>query len=159
MDGDGGRLTNAAVVKNNEAISVAQNSNVKVYTYQGTPNDDPTNVAADRDRVTEEYQRLAEKTGGRTYIYTTGIANFSLVLQEILCDSLTPPLIELPSEKSNCGNVCDQISSILSTVNILASIIDKVIDSCCEPNLEHQPNNYQNRGVGIVIASIKINVN
>lgn len=151
MEGGGGRLTNAAVVKNNEAISVAQNSNVKVYTYQGTPNDDSTNVdrfptLADRDRVTQEYQRLAEKTGGRSYIYTTGIANFSLVLQEILCDSLTPPppLIELPSEKSNCGNVCDQISSIISTVNTLASIIDKVINSCCEPNSEHQRNGYQN---------------
>jgi len=150
MEGGGGTLTNAAIAKNIEAISVAQNSNVKVYTYQGTPNDDPTNVdrfptLADRDRVTQEYQRLAEQTGGRSYIYTTGIANFSLVLQEILCDSLTPPPpIEPPSEKSNCSNVCDQISAIISTVNTLASIIDKVIDSCCEPNSDHSSNKHHN---------------
>ena len=43
--------------------------------------------------MTKEYQRLAEQTGGRSYIYTTGIANFLLVLQEILSDIPTPPVI------------------------------------------------------------------
>lgn len=94
MEGGGGVLTQAAVLKNNEAIVVARSEKVKVYTYQGTPNDDPSNVdrfptIADRDNITKEYVRLAQMTGGRSYIYTTGIANFSLVLQEILCDSLT----------------------------------------------------------------------
>ena len=96
MEGGGGILTRAAIAKNNEAISVAQERGIKVYTYQGTPDDSPTNLdrfptLADRDNVTREYERLAKETDGRAYIYTTGIANFSLVLQEILCDSLIPP--------------------------------------------------------------------
>lgn len=104
MEGGGGVLTNAAKIKNDEAIAVAQHEKVKVYTYQGTPDDSVTNIdrfpsVADRDRVTKEYVRLAEQTGGRSYIYTTGIANFSLVLQEILCDSLTLPKIPKPHDK------------------------------------------------------------
>lgn len=88
---------------------------------------------ADRDRVTKEYIRLAEQTGGRSYIYTTGIANFSLVLQEILCDSLTLPNIPKPNEKtSGYSQVCAQFTSIMSTVNTLAGIVNKAIDSCCK---------------------------
>lgn len=138
MEGGGGVLTNAAKIKNDEAIAVAQHEKVKVYTYQGTPDDSVTNIdrfpsVADRDRVTKEYVRLAEQTGGRSYIYTTGIANFSLVLQEILCDSLTLPKIPKPHDKkSSCSHVCEQLTSIISTVNTLAEIINKTIDSCCK---------------------------
>ncbi|QKJ48110.1 VWA domain-containing protein [Proteus vulgaris] len=138
MEGGGGILTNAAKIKNDEAIAVAQREKVKVYTYQGTPDDSATNLdrfpsVADRDRVTKEYIRLAEQTGGRSYIYTTGIANFSLVLQEILCDSLTLPNIPKPNEKtSSCSQVCAQFTSIMSTVNTLAGIVNKAIDSCCK---------------------------
>ncbi|WIV90273.1 VWA domain-containing protein [Proteus appendicitidis] len=138
MEGGGGVLTNAAKIKNDEAIAVAQHEKVKVYTYQGTPDDSVTNIdrfpsVADRDRVTKEYVRLAEQTGGRSYIYTTGIANFSLVLQEILCDSLTLPKIPKPHDKkSSCSHVCEQLASIISTVNTLAEIINKTIDSCCK---------------------------
>ncbi|MBI6527992.1 VWA domain-containing protein [Proteus vulgaris] len=138
MEGGGGILTNAAKIKNDEAIAVAQQEKVKVYTYQGTPDDSATNLdrfpsVADRDRVTKEYVRLAEQTGGRSYIYTTGIANFSLVLQEILCDSLTLPNIPKPNvQKSSCSHVCEQLTSIISTVNTLAGIINKTIDSCCK---------------------------
>lgn len=138
MEGGGGVLTAAAVKKNNEAIRIAQHEKVKVYTYQGTPDDSVTNIdrfpsVADRDRVTKEYVRLAEQTGGRSYIYTTGIANFSLVLQEILCDSLTLPKIPKPHDKkSSCSHVCEQLTSIISTVNTLAEIINKTIDSCCK---------------------------
>ncbi|WP_193015452.1 MULTISPECIES: VWA domain-containing protein [Gammaproteobacteria] len=142
MEGGGGVLTNAAVIKNNEAITVAQHEKVKVYTYQGTPDDNSTNLdrfpsVVDRDRVTKEYVRLAEQTGGRSYIYTTGIANFSLVLQEILCDSLTIPNIPKPNEKTaSCHHVCEQLTSIISTVNTLAGIISKTIDSCCKDERE-----------------------
>ncbi len=138
MEGGGGILTNAAKIKNDEAIAVAQQEKVKVYTYQGTPDDSATNLdrfpsVADRDRVTKEYIRLAEQTGGRSYIYTTGIANFSLVLQEILCDSLTLPNIPKPNEKtSSCSQVCAQFTSIMSTVNTLAGIVNKAIDSGCK---------------------------
>ncbi|WP_211823828.1 VWA domain-containing protein [Proteus terrae] len=138
MEGGGGVLTNAAKIKNNEAIAVAQHEKVKVYTYQGTPDDRMTNLdrfpsIADRDSITKEYVRLAKQTGGRSYIYTTGIAKFSLVLQEILCDSLTPPNIPKPHEKeTNCSHVCEQLTSIISTVNTLAGIINKTIDSCCK---------------------------
>ncbi len=135
MEGGGGVLTRAAIAKNDEAIAVARGANIKVYTYQGTPNDDPNNIdrfptIADRDSITKEYVRLAEQTGGRSYIYTTGIANFSLVLQEILCDSLTPPTWP-DNDKSSCSNVCDQLAIIISTVNTLAEIINKAIDACC----------------------------
>ncbi|WP_442960069.1 VWA domain-containing protein [Providencia sp. PROV197] len=135
LEGGGGTLTSAAVLKNNEAIAVAQNAHVKVYTYQGTPNDDPSNIdrfptLSDRDKVTKEYERLAVQTGGRAYIYTTGIANFSLVLQEILCDSLTPPS-RPDTEKSSCATVCEQLPLIIATVNTLAEIINKTIDACC----------------------------
>ena len=143
LEGVGGTLTSAAVLKNNEAIAVAQNAHVKVYTYQGTPNDDPSNIdrfptLGDRDKVTKEYERLAVQTGGRSYIYTTGIANFTLVLQEILCDSLTPP--GRPEiEKSSCATVCEQLPLIIATVNTLAEIINKTIDACCskEPDKHH----------------------
>ncbi|QXX82349.1 MULTISPECIES: VWA domain-containing protein [Providencia] len=143
LEGGGGTLTSAAVLKNNEAITVAQNAHVKVYTYQGTPNDDPSNIdrfptLGDRDKVTKEYERLAVQTGGRSYIYTTGIANFTLVLQEILCDSLTPP--GRPEiEKSSCATVCEQLPLIIATVNTLAEIINKTIDACCskEPDKHH----------------------
>ncbi|MEX5928050.1 hypothetical protein AB6H26_00395 [Providencia hangzhouensis] len=95
MEGGGGILTRAAIAKNNEAISVAQERGIKVYTYQGTPDDSPTNLdcfptLADRDNVTREYERLAKKPTDARYIYTTRIANFLLVLQ-VLCDSLIPP--------------------------------------------------------------------
>lgn len=138
MEGGGGVLTNEAVRKNDEAIAVAQNEKVKVYTYQGTPDDKITNLdrfpsIADRDSITKEYERLAKQTGGRSYIYTTGIAQFSLVLQEILCDSLTLPNIPKPNKKApDCNQVCTQLTSIISTVNTLAEIINKVIDSCCK---------------------------
>lgn len=143
LEGGGGTLTSAAVLKNNEAIAVALNAHVKVYTYQGTPNDDPSNIdrfptLGDRDKVTKEYERLAVQTGGRSYIYTTGIANFTLVLQEILCDSLTPP--GRPEiEKSSCATVCEQLPLIIATVNTLAEIINKTIDACCskEPDKHH----------------------
>ena len=144
MEGGGGRLTSAAIAKNNEAIEIAQHAHVKVYTYQGTPDDAPTNLdrfptLADRDRVTKEYARLADKTGGRSYIYTTGIANFGLVLQEILCDSLIPPTIPNPdsSGRSECANVCDQLPTILGTVNTLAEIMNKAIDACCGNDDHH----------------------
>lgn len=143
LEGGGGTLTRAAILKNNEAIAVAQNAHVKVYTYQGTPNDDPSNIdrfptLSDRDKITKEYERLAEQTGGRSYIYTTGIANFALVLQEILCDSLTPPS-RPETEKSSCATVCEQLPLIIATVNTLAEIINKTIDACCpkEPDKHH----------------------
>lgn len=140
MEGGGGVLTQAAIAKNSEAIEVTQNAHVKVYTYQGTPNDEPTNIdrfptLADRDKVTKEYERLAKQTGGRAYIYTTGIANFALVLQEILCDSLTPPP-KLPEEAFNCDSVCEQLPLIIGTVNKLADIINKTINACCPPTAD-----------------------
>ncbi|SUC25469.1 Uncharacterised protein [Providencia rustigianii] len=109
-----------------------------MYTYQGTPDDSTTNLdrfpsLTDRDSITKEYARLTEKTGGRAYIYTTGIANFSLVLQEILCDSLLPSSKPL-REASDCANVCEQLPAILTTVNSLANIINKAIDACCGEN-------------------------
>lgn len=143
MEGGGGTLTSAAVTKNSEAIGVAQLHGVKVYTYQGTPDDRPENLdrfpsIAERDKVTKEYQRLAEQTGGRSYIYTTGIANFQLVLQEILCDSLTPPVIpDNGHSHADCRDVCEQLSSIISTVNKLADIINKAIDACCGTDTHH----------------------
>lgn len=135
MEGGGGILTRAAIAKNNEAISVAQERGIKVYTYQGTPDDSPTNLdrfptLADRDNVTREYERLAKETDGRAYIYTTGIANFSLVLQEILCDSLTPP-VKPDKGLLNCDAVCDNLPLIINTVNTLSDIINKTINSCC----------------------------
>lgn len=143
MEGGGGTLTNAAIAKNSEAISVAQLHGIKVYTYQGTPDDRPENLdrfpsIAERDKVTKEYQRLAEQTGGRSYIYTTGIANFMLVLQEILCDSLTPPVIpDNGHSHADCRDVCEQLSSIISTINKLADIINKAIDACCSSDARH----------------------
>ncbi|MGS8099166.1 VWA domain-containing protein [Providencia sp. PROV_01] len=135
MEGGGGILTRAAIAKNNEAISVAQERGIKVYTYQGTLDDSPTNLdrfptLADRDNVTREYERLAKETDGRAYIYTTGIANFSLVLQEILCDSLTPP-VKPDKGLLNCDAVCDNLPLIINTVNTLSDIINKTINSCC----------------------------
>lgn len=137
MEGGGGRLTPAAYAKNTEAISVAQEYRVKVHTYQGTPDDSPTNLdrfptLADQDAVTSEYKRLARETGGRSYIYTTGIANFMLVLKEVLCDSLTPPMLPHIG-RPDCSNVCDHLELIISTVNTFADIINKTIDSCCPP--------------------------
>lgn len=143
MEGGGGTLTNAAKDKNSEAIKVAQLYGVKVHTYQGTPDNRPENIdrfpsVAARDKVTEEYQRLAKQTGGRSYIYTTGIANFLLVLEEILCDSLTPPVIpDGGHSHADCRDVCEQLSSIISTVNTLADIINKAIDACCGTHTHH----------------------
>lgn len=135
MEGGGGTLTQAAIEKNSEAIAVARSMKVKVHTYQGTPDDSPTNLdrfptLADKDAVTSEYQRLAKETGGRSYIYTTGIANFLLVLKDVLCDSLMPPI--LPEGKHlDCSYVCEHLSEIISTVNKLADIMNKAIDACC----------------------------
>ncbi|XWR67341.1 hypothetical protein AHYW_000423 [Providencia manganoxydans] len=135
MEGGGGILTRAAIAKNNEAISVAQEAGVKVYTYQGTPDDSPTNLdrfptLADRDNVTREYERLAKETDGRAYIYTTGIANFVLVLEEVLCDSLTPPVLP-HKDPVDCDSVCEQLPNIIAAVNKMSDIINRTIDSCC----------------------------
>lgn len=35
-------------------------------------------------------------------------------------------------KKSSCSHVCEQLASIISTVNTLAEIINKTIDSCCK---------------------------
>lgn len=135
MDGGGGVLTANAVAKNNEAIATAQGLSIKVYTYQGTPAEDNADkfpTLADMDSVTKEYRRLAEQTGGRPYIYTEGIANFTLVLSEILCDSLNPPV---PPTNNNgsppCDDVCKQLSNIIDTVNTLSKVMSKAIDACC----------------------------
>lgn len=142
MEGGGGILTRAAIAKNNEAIRVAQELGIKVYTYQGTPDDSLTNLdrfptLADRDNVTREYERLARETDGRSYIYTTGIADFALVLQEILCDSLTPP-VKPKHDNSNCETVCDHLPSIIKIVDKLSEVINKTIDSCCSQQSEKQ---------------------
>lgn len=143
MEGGGGILTRAAIAKNNEAISVAQAAGIKVYTYQGTPDDAPTNLdrfptLADRDNVTREYERLAKETDGRAYIYTTGIANFVLVLEEVLCDSLTPPV--LPNKDNlDCSSVCDQLPNIIAAVNKMSDIINRTIDSCCGKDSKSYP--------------------
>lgn len=141
IEGGGGILTRAAVAKNNEAISVAQELGIKVYTYQGTPDDNPANLdrfptLADRDNVTREYERLAKETDGRAYIYTTGIANFVLVLQEVLCDSLTPPVKPTP-DNVDCSSVCDQLPLIISIFNKMTESINKAIDACCGKGNHH----------------------
>jgi len=137
MEGGGGKLTNDAIAKNDEAIAVAQAQGVKVFTYQGTPDDDINNpdrfkTINDRDNVTKEYERLAIETDGRPYIYTTGVANFTLVLEEILCESLTPPVIpKVSSDNHGCDKVCDEFDTIMATVNTLANIVMKSINACC----------------------------
>jgi hypothetical protein len=134
LEGGGGVLTNAAVAKNDEAIATAQARDIKVYTYQGTPatdNPDKFPTLADMDSVTKEYRRLAEETDGRAYIYTEGLANFTLIVEEILCHSLTPPTPHGTQGGSGCANVCDQLPAIIGTINSLAAALNKAIDACC----------------------------
>jgi hypothetical protein len=135
MEGGGGKLTSAAVEKNKEAIQAAQENHVRVYTYQGTPDPNSEDMYPsqdDMDAVTAEYQRLAAETFGRSYIYTTGIADFQLVLEQILCDSLKPLPSDNPGQgAAPCSSVCEQLPVILSTVNTLADIMKTAISACC----------------------------
>lgn len=140
MEGGGGKESDVEKTKNKatEAISVAQTQGVKVYTYQGTPDDDPQNI--DRftstdvlHQMTEQYERLAKETGGWPYIYTSGVADFSLVLKEILCDSLTPPVISNPNNQNDgCAKLCEEFDTIMSTLNTLATIMLRAMDACCD---------------------------
>jgi hypothetical protein len=135
MEGGGGVRTDAAVSKNDEAIATAKNNKARVYTYQGTPyqnSEDMYPTLADMDAITKEYERLANETFGRPYIYTAGFPDFELVLEQILCHSLTP----LPNDKpdkhdSSCDSVCDQLPAIISSVNTLAEVMKKAIEACC----------------------------
>ena len=137
MEGGGGTLTTAAKEKNDEAIRTALENHVKVYTYQGTPDpasEDMFPTMDDMDAITQEYQRLAAETFARSYIFTTGIADFELVLEQVLCDSLKPiPSDQPDSNVAPCSSVCEQLPTILSTVNTLADIMKSAIDACCGP--------------------------
>ncbi|EKS6645913.1 VWA domain-containing protein [Enterobacter hormaechei] len=151
MDGGGGVLTDTAKAKNDEAIEAARNK-VRVYTYQGTPDqnsEDMYPTLADMDAITKEYERLATETYGRSYIYTTGFPDFELVLEQILCHSLEPlPSDQPDTHTSSCGSVCDQLPAIISSVNTLADIMNKAIDACCGASVGGKQPNKSDCGCG-----------
>ncbi|MEM8005606.1 VWA domain-containing protein, partial [Morganella morganii subsp. sibonii] len=49
-----------------------------------------------------------------------------------------PPVIpDNGHSHADCRDVCEQLSSIISTVNKLADIINKAIDACCSTDTHH----------------------
>ncbi|HMG50825.1 MAG TPA: LecA/PA-IL family lectin [Inquilinus sp.] len=88
LDGGGLTIGAKAVKANDRAIEAALAGKVKVHAYQTTLPSQPT--PEQETALTEEYKRLALRTGGEYYIHTQGLADFRKVLQDAICASRVP---------------------------------------------------------------------
>ncbi|MFE0756330.1 hypothetical protein ACFW16_20375 [Inquilinus sp. NPDC058860] len=88
LDGGGLTVGPKAIKANNQAIEAAIAGKVKVHAYQTTLPAQPT--PEQEEALTEEYKRLALRTGGEYYIHTQGLADFRKVLQDAICASQVP---------------------------------------------------------------------
>ena len=88
LDGGGLTIGAKAVKATDRAIEAALAGKVKVHAYQTTLPLKPT--PEQEKALTEEYKRLALRTGGEYYINTQGLADFRKVLQDAICASRVP---------------------------------------------------------------------
>lgn len=101
---DGGEMvvTPAAIKANDNAIATALKHGVKVNTYLGAPHT-PYPTKQDEEAMIEEFQRLAQKTGGEHYIHTSGMANFKEMLKKTICASKVPQEESIEQKEKPCG--------------------------------------------------------
>jgi hypothetical protein len=137
-----------------DAIVTALKNAVKVHSYLGTPSS-PYPTPKDEEANIKEYKRLALRTGGEHYIYTSGIANFTQVLKDTICASKIPQKeridekqeevdklegktpVEKPKTPADnghgCGQVCEKLPEIVKAVNTLNDML-KELTAACESN-------------------------
>ena len=119
---DGGGATAQATSNSSAAIQAAKDNQVAVFTCLTQP-------AAKLDAgVVAEYQALAV---GGAYLDASTVADPSTLitdaLQKIIC-TLAPVPVPQPT---SCSGVCEEFSSIVCTINMLACALNKAIDACC----------------------------
>ena len=129
-----------------DAIATALQANVKIHTYLGTPHATlPYPSPADEKAMIREYKRLALRTGGEHYIYTSGVADFATVLKNTICASKVPQLDSVENKKDEAdalegktpakipgkdSDLCAQVPEIVRAVNTLAGVLQSLIDVC-----------------------------
>lgn len=129
-----------------DAIATALQFNVKIHTYLGTPHSTlPYPTPEDEKAMIREYKRLALRTGGEHYIYTTGVADFAAVLKNTICASKVPQHDSVADKKEeadalegktpaktpgNGSDLCAQVPEIVRAVNTLAGVLQSLIDVC-----------------------------
>ncbi|WP_202305674.1 carbohydrate binding domain-containing protein [Dryocola clanedunensis] len=128
-----------------EAIATALQYNVKVHSYLGTPHATlPYPTPEDEKAMIGEYKRLALRTGGEHYIYTSGIADFATVLKKTICASKIPQQDSVADKKEEAdalegktpatsdkgSDLCSQVPEIVRAVNTLADVLKSLIDVC-----------------------------
>lgn len=85
--------------------------------------------------VAGEYQALATQDGGGFTDLSTADSNgvqsgIAKILQTIIC-ALAPATNTQTGGTGSCSSVCDEFSSILCTINLLACALNKAMDACC----------------------------
>ncbi|MGN7915764.1 carbohydrate binding domain-containing protein [Enterobacter sp. 22466] len=129
-----------------DAIATALQFNVKIHTYLGTPHSTlPYPTPADEKAMIREYKRLALRTGGEHYIYTSGVADFATVLKTTICASKVAQHDSIAGKKDEAdalegkspasppakdSHLCAQAPEIVRAVNALAGVLQSLIDVC-----------------------------
>lgn len=141
-----------------DAIATALQANVKIHTYLGTPHATlPYPSPEDEKAMIREYKRLALRTGGEHYIYTSGVADFATVLKTTICASKVPQQDSIAGKKDEAdalegktpasppatdSDLCAQLPEIVRAVNTLAGVLQSLIDVCgnrCEGKDKKHP--------------------
>ncbi|QBC03338.1 carbohydrate binding domain-containing protein [Enterobacter cloacae] len=141
-----------------DVIATALQANVKIHTYLGTPHATlPYPSPEDEKAMIREYKRLALRTGGEHYIYTSGVADFATVLKTTICASKVPQHDSIASKKDEAdalegkkpasppakdSDLCAQVPEIVRAVNTLAGVLQSLIDVCgnrCEGKEKKHP--------------------
>ncbi|MCE1981973.1 carbohydrate binding domain-containing protein [Enterobacter ludwigii] len=129
-----------------DAIATALEYGVKIHSYLGTPHVSlPYPTPDDEKAMVREYKRLALRTGGEHYIYTSGIADFASVLKSTICASKATQHDSVANKKEeadalegktpaktpgNGSDLCAQAPEIVRAVNTLADVLKNLIDAC-----------------------------
>jgi hypothetical protein len=137
-----------------DAIATALKNAVKVHSYLGTPSS-PYPTPKDEEANINEYKRLALRTGGEHFIYTSGIADFTKLLKDTICASKIPQEERIdekqeevdklegkpPAEKTKpskptdnshgCGQLCEKLPEIINAIDTLNNML-KELKAACE---------------------------
>lgn len=104
---------------------------VLIYTCLTAP---PTGMTL-APGVASEYTALATQNGGTFTDLSSANSNgvqdgITKMLQTITC-ALAPATSTQTGGTGSCSSVCDEFSSILCTINLLACALNKAMDACC----------------------------
>ncbi len=81
LEGGGQEVQQQDIQAANLAIQTAQKSQVTIHTYFGT------SKSKHKEKMQQEFARLAQQTGGKTFTHQDIINGFEAVLEQVICGS------------------------------------------------------------------------